>query len=363
MYEVCTNAYLGIPPKKNEFEERDTLMSHTWTFFNAQFPMAEGGSGADHVRFSQTGTTGRASPYLSNSPKGSAVNLTSREAKRMSLQTVQARSFEKTESKSTTSVAQKGYRMFQPGDYVYNFELPLDSRLPETIDVDLGSVKYELEASVERAGAFRGNLLGSKEVTLIRAPTEGSLEQVEPIAISRNWEDQLHYDIVISGKSFPLGSRIPIALKLTPLAKVQCHRVKVFITENIEYFCSRKRVHRLEPTRKVLLYEKRADGTENSTYPGSSQRVTAGGGIPYAQRDAAARGERVAPQDPSNLLGRLDQEASVGPTEMELSVQLPGCQSLTERDRMHLLNFDTTYQNIQVHHWIKVESQQGSTEV
>lgn len=316
--------------------------------------MAEGGSGADHMRLAQETSKGHGSPYLSGSPTNSALNLTSRQDKRLSLQTVQAQSFDKTESKNPTSVAQKGYRMFHPGDYVYNFELPLDSRLPETIDVDLGTVKYELEASVERAGAFRGNLLGCKEVELIRAPTEGSLEQVEPIAISRTWEDQLHYDIVISGKSFPLGSRIPIALKLTPLAKVQCHRIKVFITENIEYFCSKKRVHRMEPTRKVLLYEKRADGTLSSTFPGSTQRVLTGGGIPYAQRGAAARGEQVEPQDTSNLLGRLDQESSVGPTEMEFSVQLPGCQQLTVQDRPHMLNFDTTYQNIQVHHWIKV---------
>lgn len=316
--------------------------------------MAEGGSGADHVRLAQEGSKGNTSPYMSRSPASSVLNISSKNDKRLSLSTVQARSFEKHEAKASPSVAQKGYRMFHPGDYVYNFELPLDSRLPETIDVELGSVKYELEASVERAGAFRANLLGHKEVTLIRAPTEGSLEQVEPIAISRNWEDQLHYDIVISGKSFPLGSKIPIAFKLTPLAKVQCHRVKVFITENIEYFCSNKRVHRMEPTRKVLLYEKRADGSTNSTFPGSTQRVTAGGGIPFAQREAAARGERVETQDSANMLGRLDQETSVGPTEMEFSVQLPGCQQTTDRDRVNQLHFDTTYQNIQVHHWIKV---------
>lgn len=107
-------------------------------------------------------------------------------------------------------ISQKGYRIFQPGDYVYNFELPLDHHLPETIDVELGSVSYELEALIERSGAFRGNLAGSREVTLIRTPGESSLEQVEPIAISRDWEDQLHYDIIISGKSFPSVLRCPL---------------------------------------------------------------------------------------------------------------------------------------------------------
>ncbi|KXT05462.1 hypothetical protein AC578_10977 [Pseudocercospora eumusae] len=348
----------GIPPRKVEFEEKDTIMSHTWPFFNAQFDSAEKGTNADHVQLFKEGastTVTRLDPLGRSTDTGSTLNvgLTPKEAKKLALNANQSRSFEKGGNSGPT-VAAKGYRTFLPGDYIYNFELPLDSRLPETIDVELGSVKYELEAVVERSGAFRSNLVGTKEVTLIRAPSEGSLEQVEPIAISRNWEDQLHYDIVISGKSFPLGTSIPIAFKLTPLAKVQCHRIKVLITENIEYFCSNKRVHRMEPTRKVQLFEKRADGPPTSTFPGSSMRVTAGGGIPYDQRARAARGEEVTPVDTTNLLGNLDGDSNVGPTEMEFNVQLPSCHTMKERDRSQRLHFDTTYQNIQVHHWIKI---------
>lgn len=339
----------GIPPRKVDFEEVDTLMSHTWPFFNSQFPTAETGTGADRVELYKS------SGGIGNSPNNSSLNLTSKEAKRLSLQVNQSRSFGKGESPSGgPSVAQKGYRTFNPGEYMYNFELPLDSHLPETIDVDLGSVKYELEATVERAGAFRTNLVGTKEVTLIRAPSEGSLEQVEPIAISRSWEDQLHYDIVISGKSFPLGAQVPIAFKLTPLAKVQCHRIKVFVTENVEYFCNNKRVHRMEPVRKVQLFEKRADGPPTSTFPGSTMRIVSGGGVPYDQRAAAARGEQVQVQDPTNLLGNLGGDCNVGPTEMEFNVQLPSCHNMREKDKLAKLHFDTTYQNIQVHHWIKV---------
>jgi len=350
----------GIPPRKIEFEEQDTIMSHTWPFFNAQFENAERGTNADHVQLLKgsdgaSSTVTRLDPLGRASPNASLVNLSAKEARKLSLQVNQSRSFGKGDTMpGAQSVVAKGYRTFLPGDYVYNFELPLDSRLPETIDVELGSVKYELEAEVTRSGAFRANLAGTKEVTLIRAPAEGSLEQVEPIAISRNWEDQLHYDIVISGKSFPLGTKVPIAFKLTPLAKVQCHRIKVLVTENIEYFCSGKRVHRMEPTRKVQLFEKRADGDHVSTFEGSDMRVTAGGGIPYDSRARAARGERVQPLDPTNLLGNLEGETNIGPTEMEFNVQLPSCKDMRERDRSQRLHFDTTYQNIQVHHWIKV---------
>ena len=349
----------GIPPRKIEFDETDTIMSHTWPFFNAQFESAEKGTNADHVQLFKgpegaSTTVTKLEPLGASSPNASQVNLNPKDARKLALSVNQSRSFGKGDPPpGGPGVAAKGYRTFLPGDYIYNFELPLDSRLPETIDVELGSVKYELEATIERSGAFRANLTGSKEVTLIRAPAEGSLEQVEPIAISRNWEDQLHYDIVISGKSFPLGTQVPIAFKLTPLAKVQCHRVKVLVTENIEYFCSNKRVHRMEPTRKVQLFEKRADGPPTSTFPGSTMRVTAGGGIPYDMRARAAAGEDVTPLDSTNLLGNLDGD-TVGPTEMEFSVQLPSCHTMKDRDRSQRLHFDTTYQNIQVHHWIKV---------
>ena len=350
----------GIPPRKIDFEETDTIMGHTWPFFNAQFENAEKSTNADHVQLFKgpdgaTTTVTKLDSVGQSSPNPSTLNLNTNEAKKLALSVNQSRSFGKGDQPNGgPSIAAKGFRTFLPGDYIYNFELPLDSRLPETIDVELGSVKYELEATVERSGAFKANLVGSKEVTLIRAPAEGSLEQVEPIAISRNWEDQLHYDIVISGKSFPLGTQVPIAFKLTPLAKVQCHRIKVMVTENIEYFCSNKRVHRMEPTRKVQLFEKRADGPPVTTYPGSTMRITAGGGIPYDMRAAAARGEEVTPVDATNLLGSLEGDATIGPTEMEFSVQLPSCKEMSQRDRSQRLHFDTTYQNIQVHHWIKV---------
>ena len=348
----------GIPPRKVEFKSTESIINHTWPFFNAAFPVT--GHGADSVqplkgpiattREVSPGVTSSSFGQFERSSRGRRENMTPKELKRLSLQNVQSRSFGKD---SDPTVPQKGYRLFTPGDYIYNFELPIDSRLPESIDVELGNVKYELEAIVERSGAFRANLVGLKEVTLIRAPSENSLEAVEPIAISRDWDDQLHYDIVISGKSFPLGAQVPIAFKLTPLAKIQCHRIRVYVTENIQYFTNKKRVHRLEPTRRIQLFEKRADGASTSAYPGSSIRITAGGGVVYDARHAAAQGDESVPRDTTNLLGNLEGEHNVGPTEMEINVQLPSCHAMEEKEKAARLHFDTTYSNIQVHHWIK----------
>lgn len=306
------------------------------------------------------GVTATTRELLSKS--GSAISLgptTGRESKRLSVQPTRghSRSFSRNEPPvNTQAQSQRNYRMFPVGDYLYSFEFPIDGSLPETIKTDLGLVKYDLEAIVERSGAFRPNLLGTMEIPVVRTPAEGSLEQVEPIAISRNWEDQLHYDIVISGKSFPLGSQIPIAFKLTPLAKVECHRIKVFVTENIQHWTADKSVHRLQPAKKVLLFEKRAETASTSAYPGSSMRVTAGGGVDWDHRAAAARGEEIVNRSQTNLLGNLSSDSGIGPTEMEFNVQLPSCHEMKGRDDGQRLHFDTTYENIQINHWIKVSS-------
>ncbi|KAH7110128.1 hypothetical protein B0J11DRAFT_499404 [Dendryphion nanum] len=342
----------GIPPKNVKFKETDTLMNHTWPFFNAQFPTAEAGTGASQINLFKTPTSKVPTQKgLSGSSNGPFTNLGFKDAKYLSSQVNQSWDFSKGDLlPNRVSVAQKGYLTFNPGDYMYHFELPLDSHLPETINLELGSVKYELEAIIERAGAFCLNLIGTKEVTLIRAPSEGSLAHVEPIAISRNWGDQLQYDIVMSGKSFPLGTQIPITFKLTPLAKVQCKSIRVFVTENVEYFCSNKRVHRMEPARKIQLFEKQAGSQPKSTFPGSSIQIVSGGGVPCDQRAAALRGELVEVSDPTNLLGDVESDAEIEPTEMEFNVQLPSCYN-NKHARLH---FNTTYQNIQVHHWIKI---------
>lgn len=357
----------GIPPKKIHFHDKKDLFTHGVVYFNhGDTALMQNDYGAHYYQHAKPtspvpgkdGVSATTRELFSKS--GSTTNLgptNMRDPKRLSVQTTRghSRSFSRNDTpQGLQAQQQRNYRMFPVGDYLYSFEFPIDGSLPETIKTDLGFVRYDLEAIVERSGAFRPNLLGTMEIPVIRTPAEGSLEQVEPIAISRNWEDQLHYDIVISGKSFPMGSQIPIAFKLTPLAKVECHRIKVYVTENIQHWTADKSVHRLQPAKKVLLFEKRAESASTSTYPGSSMRVTAGGGIDWDHRAAAARGEEIVDRSRTNLLGNLATETGVGPTEMEFNVQLPSCHEMKGRDEAQRLHFDTTYENIQINHWIKI---------
>ncbi|KAJ5553284.1 hypothetical protein N7494_002662 [Penicillium frequentans] len=358
----------GIPPKKIHFHDKKDLVTHGVVYFNhGDTALMQNDYGAHYYQHAKPASpvpgkdavisTSRELFSKSGSTNSLGPAVSSRDTRRLSIPAARghSRSFSRNEPPTSSQAQQqRNYRMFPVGDYLYSFEFPIDGSLPETIKTDLGSVRYDLEAIVERSGAFRPNLLGTMEIPVIRTPAEGSLEQVEPIAISRNWEDQLHYDIVISGKSFPLGSQIPIAFKLTPLAKVECHRIKVYVTENIQHWTSDKSVHRLQPAKKVLLFEKRAESASTSTYPGSSMRVTAGGGIDWDHRAAAARGEEIVDRGRTNLLGNLANDSGVGPTEMEFSVQLPSCHEMRGRDEGQRLHFDTTYENIQINHWIKI---------
>ena len=108
-------------------------------------------------------------------------------------------------------------------------------------------------------GAFKTNLAGRLPINIIRTLAETSLEENESIVITRDWEDQLRYDIVIGAKSVVLDLYLPFGVQVcATLGKVALHRIRVYLTENLEYYCSNKKVHRMEPAKKYLLLEHKA---------------------------------------------------------------------------------------------------------
>ncbi|ANB15675.1 Aly2p [Sugiyamaella lignohabitans] len=355
----------GIPPKRAETYESQDVHCHVWSFFNASYAMAEYSSGAHLVRYAKDFGSSAVSSFSRDAspsgmrPRSSSNNSLSRPeglrgrtstdsfegaastlsaatgikglANRFrraaspapsmpSSQTFSGlalgphRSFSKTEAQDH-DIHAKGYRIFEPGEYIYNFELALPQSLPETIRANFGSVIYDLEAIIERPGTFKSNISGTKEVTVVRAMSDNNLEATEPIAISRDWEDQLHYDIVIAGKCFPMGTEIPIAFKFTPLAKMKLHRIRVYITENAEYYCKNKKVHRIEPTKKFLIKE-------------------------FLPDDGIS----------GSLLGDFHGVELESVSEMEYEVKIPMSFS-NVKEHLHP---NTAYENIEIHHWIKL---------
>lgn len=352
----------GIPPKKTEVSESNELHSHFWPFFNALTPTAEFSSGAHRVRKikdsqhsthsnnnshhhhhhhispsmkflasklkrhtnnnSSNNNSANTSPQLSPQPSSTGITSlqTSPHSSSTNLQSLNLaphRSFSKDEPRENDAQT-KGFRVFQPGEYIYNFELPIANSMPESISALYGSVQYYLEATVERYGTFKPNVVGRKDIKLVRAASLNNVETSEPITVSKDWEDQMHYDIVVGGKAFPLGTHIPIAMKFTPFAKVKCHRIRIYVTENVEYYCRDKKVHRVEPMRKYLLKEHLPSNGLQGTLINLDENTT------------------------DDLLALA--------TEMEYQVYLPKVFGTT-RDILHP---NTTHEDIQVHHWLKI---------
>ncbi|KAI9649187.1 hypothetical protein NHQ30_001755 [Ciborinia camelliae] len=370
----------GMPPAKTETFQEESLRTQVLPFFNALYEGSEVGYGT-HCNYylrDKSGTTtitplespsSGISTLLSARSRANTL-MTSKESKRLTLQNNQSRSFQKGDSPNGPTPQQKGYKTFHPGVYEYSFEIPIDNNCPETTKLPNASITWQVEALIERAGAFRANLFGVKEVPVVRVPNIESLELVEPISISRTWEDQLHYDIMISGKSFPLGSKIPIAFKLTPLSKVQIHKIRIYVTESIDYSSSDRTVSRKDPTKKICLFEKLAGKPLAKEYQNSELRVVRGGELSEEER-AQARAtaqrerERIArrldieaeplPEESENILGDIDLglDHFAGPTELEMAIQLPTCE-LMDKGIKARLHHDCSWKNVRVNHWFKI---------
>lgn len=371
----------GIPPLKQEIFEEESLRTQVLTFFNAMNGGWETEYGNQCTYQLKSGSANSSTVNLAAPPRPVSLlpssssqrsGLTAKELKRLSLQSVQSRSFGKGDNGVASPTQAKGFKVFYPGTYDYSFELPIDHHQLETTKLQYGSVRWELHATVDRAGAFKPNLHGMKEVSIVRLPDSMSLETTEPISISRQWEDQLHYDIIISGKSFPIGSKIPIAFKLTPLAKVQVHKIKVFVTESIEYWTNDRRVTRKDPGRKILLLEKVAGKPLDSSWASSDVTTIRGGELSASERreardmahrrrlSEAARTHRhpqPLPEPTANLLGDLDLglESMWGSTEIEANVQIPTCEMMAKNKDLRL-HPDCSWKNVNVYHWIKVRT-------
>ncbi|KAB8222974.1 hypothetical protein BDV33DRAFT_189388 [Aspergillus novoparasiticus] len=218
--------------------------------------------------------------------------------------------------------------VFPVGGYLYSFEFLLHNSLPETIKTELISTRYYLEALIEPSGPFCSKVVSRLDVPLI-----------EPIIFSRNWREQLDYEFCIFGKCFPLGSQIPMRVKLTPLVNLQCHWIRVYVSQHVQHHTKGKTNRFLQlPTKKVLLFEKQAGLASYSSYPGSTLRITTDEGIP-----------RTPGIQTTNLLGEESET-----TDIKLEVQLPRCPEMRIKEKTQWLYFSTKGGSPEVNHWIQI---------
>lgn len=345
----------GIPPKKQEFVESFDVVNHTWPFYQSDLHLVSNnlsteasdllkGSNAALYRplsaysektnsIKPTNSVRSLSP-IGNFLKSSTVDIGSvRSVRSVSGTFSDILSITQSNNSDANSMRSSGSAngpatesfIFQPGDYIYSFEHPITMSIPETINATFGQVQYFLLVNIERQGAFKSDLNVRYPINIVRTPADSSVEETEPIAISRDWNSHLHYDIVIASKDIVLDAFLPIAFRVVPLDKVSLHRIRIYLTETMEYFCKGKKVHRLETTRKYLLTEHRAPPLKD---------------IPD---DAVATKAKYL----GNLLE--DEYGDLVSREFEYQVFIP--EKLNFQKKIHP---DTSYNIIKSNHWIKI---------
>lgn len=332
----------GIPPKKTSYVEINDILSHTWPFYQLGNPLHGANGGADFFQELLKENSSEIesltlNPSVSRShspaPDSGRGNFFTRNLspattfmKRATSPSLAVNeSFSDLTSVLSTETDSNKPGLFTPGDYIYNFEHPLHPSIPETSSVTFGEVFYYIEASVVRAGTFKLNLTAKLPINIIRTPSESNMEENEPIIITRDWEDQLRYDIVIGRKSIVLDSYLPLAFRFVPLwGKVALHRIRVYLSENLEYYCQNKKVHRLEPPKKYLLLEHKA------------------------KKGKSLLSKNLGLDDDEE---EEEEDDEILPKELEFQLFVP--KILNGRIK-HEIHPDTSYENIQAHHWIKI---------
>ncbi|KAL5611297.1 hypothetical protein FOBRF1_007414 [Fusarium oxysporum] len=357
-----------------DFHEECNLPTQVSTFFSALNNLEkndfgfqcryqlQSASGSDSNLMNEGNTLAPLDPNLHS-------NMGAKKRRLLSLDSVQAQCYNHGNTIRPATEVQ-GYKIFYPGTYDYPFAFSIAQDELETIKVPYGSVKWELRATIARAGIFNTNLRGRKEVTLVRIPDPLSLETMQPILFSRQWEDCLYYDIIVGGRSFPIGSMIPIFLRLGPLDKVQVHGFEVLVTESIEYSSNNKKVTKRTPSRTVLLLKKTA---EKAIFPSwaTSGLVTVRDGeftpeprnetceMAAEQRVVEASGERASAdtvterRDSLLINSDLDLPTFWGTTEIEAAVQIPTCGMMLRRGELRL-HPKCIWKNVVAKHCLKV---------
>lgn len=292
----------------------------------------------------------------------------SREQRRLSLQIESLPGIGRRRSQSSV-FGNKSFSIFYPGTYNYAFAVPIYRGQVESIRLPLAAVKWELRASVHRAGLLASNAFCNKEISVIRLPDPMSLFGSQPIVINRTWEGRLRCQILVSGSCVALGSTIPIFAKLTPLNGKRLQKMEVYITETVRYWSMDKRATRRAATRKVLLFEKafvmQKDLSKESTEieaTGCGELITWCGcqAKDAIDRKLASDSGQTCPNTElhpksSSSIGDPDfiLQSPCACAEIEANVQIPTC-AMMAKDRKYCLHPDHSWKNAEVNHWIEV---------
>lgn len=318
--------------------DTEMVADHTLTLFNSQCPFSGAGSCANrssalHRLGLHRLMSGRRDPSHSYPPKLLRAFKSNREL-----------------ACSRSRQGLKG-NVFPPGSYEYPFELVLNPRLPESVHLKRANVSYQVEVCVERPGLWRHDIVHSQPITVIRCPTESSLDLTEPLYMARTWGSQFHYEVFVSAKAVALGHRLPVSMRLTPLSHMKCTKLQVYLTEDVKYKFGHPIVR--DPRKRTLLFEAgdappKSYGSAATSRPGDLLSVRA----LTDHRPESTDGEALVTY--SNFSDWLWGSFRSEPTDLEMNLQLPLCQMHGHgTEALPQMHCDISYKNAKVSHSVE----------
>ncbi|KIW77223.1 hypothetical protein Z517_09669 [Fonsecaea pedrosoi CBS 271.37] len=230
----------------------------------------------------------------------------------------------------------KAARVFSPGVYNYNFELPLASSFPETIDLPMGKVFYYLTATAVESGRPSVSATFKQPVTLVRIPCVCSLEMIEPYQV-HGLLHGLGYGFSLAAKSCPVGGQLPMKMKISTQPDRFWQQITVAMVEEVQYQTRTGMAHREQSRSKAVLYTKRVK--RDPLHQRAFRRISAVGENMAVSHANGTVIEKDTPRRSRSMSVHEDSEGSfLYETAM---LQMPSCS------RIHA---DTAYRCLYVRH-------------
>ena len=234
---------------------------------------------------------------------------------------------------------------FAAGTYSFNFELPLDSSIPETIGLPMGRSHYTLIATAGLSSRSWPSISCSSPVTIIRTPCACSLEWTEPLIV-HGAQNGLQYKFVLHGQSFRIGSRAPLSMLVLPELDRNWHRIKVSLVEDVRYRTRDGLAQREQSQSKAVLMDRRAEEEEEDGLGLRRSISTVGESMAYSlagntnvEKSEPWQGAR---EPPSTSSGEFNESQIL---DDKVNLQLPPCS---------VIHADTAYSSLYVRHWLVV---------
>ncbi|EGV60296.1 hypothetical protein CANTEDRAFT_127408 [Yamadazyma tenuis ATCC 10573] len=132
------------------------------------------------------------------------------------------------------------------GNYTLPFSVVLPTNVSETVEgLSVGKMLYHLQCTVQK-GIFDKPLVKSRYLRIFRTLHPTNLSLVDNSEINSTWPGKVEYMVCVHKKGLAMGSKVPIKIKMVPLAKglklkrvvceiVQHHHVSSMVESSPEF--------------------------------------------------------------------------------------------------------------------------------